>query len=357
MLTVVFMAFYVASLFAGFLSCYLLTFPVRALAVRLGFLDYPAEHKLHKKPVPYCGGVGIYVALVISLIVWFHIYPPAIIYRSRLEGLILGGLLVVIFGLWDDLKGSGALQKFTAQTLIALLMYHYGFRIERLSVPILGSVNLGWAGVILTVLWFWVMMNAINLIDGLDGLAAGVTAISATTILVITCDLNRPFGAFLAIIMVGICLGFLPHNFHPAKLFMGDTGSLMLGFLLAALTLTTSTKAPALLTLLIPLLAVGMPVFDTAHAFFRRILSGQHPFRADTKHLHHRLLALGLSQRRAVLLLYYISAYLGVMAYVLSRASAQMTVIVVVLLMIGLFLLAENISVLARRPGNFPPKK
>lgn len=343
------MMYYILSFLTSFTACLILNYPVRILARRLVFLDIPDERKLHTKAVPYGGGVGIYLALVVGLIVTSYIYPPSFVFKREATGLILGGLAALLIGLWDDLRGAGALLKFTIEAMIAILMYEFGFRIERLSVPGIGTVELGWGGLFITIFWFWIMMNAINLIDGLDGLAAGVTAISSITILVITLEKGEPLEIFLALIVTGVCLGFLPHNFHPARLFMGDAGSLLLGFLLACLTLTTSTKAPALLTLMIPFLAVGMPVFDTTHAFFRRIFSGQHPFRADKKHLHHRLLDLGLSQRRAVLLLYYISAYLGVMAYILSKTSAQITLVVVVLLMSGLFLLAENISLLAKR--------
>jgi len=343
------MIYYISSFLVSFAACFLLNYPVRILAGRLQFLDVPDERKLHKKAVPYGGGVGLYLALVTGFVLLNYMYPPAFVFKKEVTGLIIGGLLTLLLGLWDDLGGSGAFLKFTCQAIIAILMYYYGFRIERLSVPGVGPVNLGWVGLFITIFWFWIMMNAINLIDGLDGLASGVTAISAMTILIITLEKGQPFEIFMALIVAGICLGFLPHNFHPARLFMGDAGSLTLGFLLACLTLTTSTKAPAVLTLLIPFLAVGMPVFDTTHAFFRRLLSGQHPFRADKRHLHHRLLDLGLSQRRAVLLLYYISAYLGVMAYILSKTSAQITIIVVVLLMGGLFLLTENISLLGKK--------
>jgi len=342
------MIYYITTFLLSFLVCFLLGFPIRSLSWRLGFLDLPGERKLHKNPTPYGGGVGIYIALVVALVTIYYIYPPAIIFRGYLMGLITGGILVILVGLWDDVRGTGALFKFSAEALIALIMYYFGFRIERMSIPGLGIIELGWVGWIITILWFWIMMNAINLIDGLDGLAVGVTAISCLTILIITFEKGQPFEAFLACCIIGLCLGFLPHNFHPARLFMGDAGSLVLGFLLASLTLTTSTKAPALLTLLIPLTAVGMPIFDTTHTFFRRIFSGQHPFRADKKHLHHRFLNLGLSQRRAVFLLYYISAYLGVMAYILSKTAAHITVFVVALLVVGLFLLSENISLLAK---------
>jgi UDP-GlcNAc:undecaprenyl-phosphate/decaprenyl-phosphate GlcNAc-1-phosphate transferase len=338
------MIYYTTCFLSAFLACYLFNYPIRAISIRNGFYDQPENRKLHRKEIPYGGGVAFYLALVFALVLIYYIYPPAFLFRGKIQGLLLGGLVVVLFGLWDDLKGSGAIIKFMAEALVGIIMYQCGFRIEHLNIPVIGTVSLGWTGVFITILWFWVMMNAINLIDGMDGLASGVTAISAITIMIITFNPGSPFETFLALIIIGICIGFLPHNFHPAKIFMGDAGSLFLGFLLGSLTLSSSTKAPALLTLIIPFLAVGMPIFDTSHAFFRRILSGKHPFRADRKHLHHRLLALGLSHRRTVLFLYYISGYLGVMAFILSKASAQSAILVVVLLMFGLLLLAENIA-------------
>lgn len=329
--------------------CLLANYPVRRIALVRGFMDQPGERKLHEKPVPYGGGVGIFLGICAAVTALYFFYPPTQIFRNQLLGLIIGGFFVVSLGLWDDLRGSSALIKFTAQAAVALIMYYFGYRIEKISIPVMGSVNAGSWGLFITILWFWLMMNAINLIDGLDGLASGITAIAAFTILVIAFQGANPFFIFLALMVMGVSLGFLPHNFHPARQFMGDAGSLFLGFLMGALTLTSSTKAPALLTMLIPLVAMGMPVFDTGHAFLRRILSGSHPFRADKKHLHHRLLGMGLSQKRAVLILYYISAYLGVMAWVLSKAPPQYTILVVALLVIGMFLLVENLSHLKRK--------
>ncbi|HOE63268.1 MAG TPA: MraY family glycosyltransferase [Candidatus Sumerlaeota bacterium] len=343
------MIYYLGTFGAAALGCYALNFPVRKWAAIRGFLDEPGERKLHASAVPYGGGAGIYFALVLTLIFLYYIYPPAFLFQRQFLAIIIGGLFAVLAGLWDDARGSGAVLKLTVEALIAAFMYSQEFRISRLSVPGVMTVELGYWGIPATIFWFWLMMNAINLIDGMDGLAAGVTAIAATTILIIAYDSSRPFDVFFALIVIGLCVGFLPHNFHPARLFMGDAGSLTLGFLLASLSLSTSTKAPALLPILIPFLAVGMPVFDTAHAFFRRIFIGRHPFQADTKHLHHRLLALGLSQNRTVLFLYYISAYLGAMAYVLSKAPAHITALVVALLMVGLFLLAENLSSLDKK--------
>ncbi len=333
---------------SAFAGCYLANHILRRAAARRGFLDMPSGRKMHKRPVPYGGGAGMYIAAAAALAALYLFWGPAFLYRTEITAIVCGGAVIVLFGLYDDILGSGAVQKLTAEAAAALIMYHAGFRIERISAPWAGSISLGGWGLAATIFWYWIMMNAINLIDGLDGLAAGVAGISALTILAMSAGSGRPLAICIALITAGVCLGFLPHNFPPARQFMGDAGSLFLGFLLGSLTLLTSTKAPALLTLLIPLVAVGMPVFDAGHAFFRRIIRGAHPFRADTQHFHHRLVGLGLSQKRAVLVMYYISAYLGVMAYVLSQAPPELTVVVVILLGAGMFLAAENLTVLGK---------
>ncbi len=339
-----------AIFFLSFIVCYLLSFPVRFLASGLAILDYPEQRKIHAVPVPSLGGLALLVAFVAAAIVAAKMYPQRFfLFRPELEGLVIGAAIVTMLGLWDDVRGSGAVMKLMVQGAVGVLMYLYGFRIERITMPFEGMVELQWVGLVLTVLWYCVIMNAMNLIDGLDGLAAGISAIAGVTIFAISFHWNDPLAAFVALAIVGISLGFLPHNFYPAKLFMGDTGSLLLGFLLASLTLITSTKAPAILTLLVPLVALGLPLVDTAYAFVRRCFTGAHPFRADKRHLHHRLLALGFSHKRVVVLLYYVSGYLGLMAYILSKVSPGITLLTVLILAIGLFLLIENLNFLERR--------
>lgn len=339
-----------AIFFISFSVCYLLSFPVRFLASSLAILDYPEQRKIHAAPVPSLGGLALLVAFVAAAIVAAKIYPQQFfLFRPELEGLVVGAAIITMLGLWDDVRGSGAVMKLMVQGAVGVLMYLYGFRIERITMPFEGIMELQWAGLVLTVLWYCVVMNAMNLIDGLDGLAAGISAIAGVTIFAISFHWNDPLAAFVALAIVGISLGFLPHNFYPARIFMGDTGSLLLGFLLASLTLITNTKAPAILTLLVPLVALGLPLVDTAYAFLRRCFTGAHPFRADKRHLHHRLLALGFSHKRVVVLLYYVSGYLGLMAYILSKVPPGITLLTVLILAIGLFLLIENLNFLERQ--------
>jgi UDP-GlcNAc:undecaprenyl-phosphate GlcNAc-1-phosphate transferase len=344
------MTLFLAVLLLSFVSAYVLTVLARTVARKLDILDYPDERKIHTHPIPYLGGAAIFLALLISCAFIVVATPLWFLFRTELEGVIIGGLIVVMFGLWDDVRGSGAIPKLAMQALVGIIMFSYGFKIEKISSPVGDAVLLGGAGVLLTILWYWVMMNAINIIDGLDGLATGVSAIAALTILIISSagtDVGDPFALLLGAATIGAALGFLPHNFYPARIFLGDVGSMLLGFLLATLALRTSTKAPALLTLLIPVIAFGLPIFEAFYSFFRRFLTGAHPFRADKRHLHHRLLSLGFSHKRVVVLIYYGSLFLGVMAYILSKTSTLITVFVGAVLGLGLLLLIENLHFLA----------
>ncbi len=217
-------------------------------------------------------------------------------------------------------------------------------RIEILTNPFGETFQFGAEGAVLTVVWYVALMNAMNLIDGLDGLAAGVAAIAGMTILGISASWSQPSAALLAAILVGSCAGFLPHNFHPARMFLGDGGSFALGFFLATISLETSTKSPALLALLIPMVALLLPLADAAFAFVRRLAGGTHPFSPDRRHLHHRLLRAGLTPRRAVVLFYYLSAVNGVMAYLLAKSSQIAILCVFLMLGFGFLLLIENLS-------------
>jgi UDP-GlcNAc:undecaprenyl-phosphate GlcNAc-1-phosphate transferase len=347
------MMLYVKVFLISLASAYVLTLLARSIARRLNILDYPDQRKIHAQPIPYLGGIAIFFALLISFAFVVFAAPFWFLFRTEFEGVIVGGLIVVLFGLWDDVRGSGALPKLAMQTLVGIIMFLYGFKVETISSPVGESFLLGSWGVILTILWYWVMMNAVNIIDGLDGLATGVSAIAALTILIISLDFPDPFALLLGAATIGATLGFLPHNFYPARIFLGDIGSMLLGFLLATLALRTSTKAPALLTLLIPLIAFGLPIFEAFYSFFRRFLTGAHPFRADKRHFHHRLLALGFSHKRVVVIIYYGSIFLGLMAYILAKTTTLVTLLTGMLLGLGLLLLIENLHFLEdKNPPN-----
>jgi len=340
---------FAAALAAGLLATWL----VRGWMLKLGIMDHPEGingRKKHRAPIAYEGGTAMWLAVLAGLVAMSFVFPRFLFDNDQITGLIMGGTLIVALGVADDLLDLRPWWKLLGQFGIGLLMHHYGFRIERLSNPLGGDIAVPLAvGYASTALWYAILMNGINMIDGMDGLAAGIVAISAVTLGAVAWDLQHAFAFILALILLGACLGFLPFNFIPATIFMGDSGSLLLGFMLASISLLSSSKAPALLALIIPFLALGLPLFETVFAFVRRSARGQHPFRADRRHLHHRFLALGFSERRTVLTFYYITAYFGVTAYVLQRLEARSTLALVAIIGMGMLLLVENMRFLEKK--------
>lgn len=331
---------------------FLATWAVRGIMRRLGIMDNPVEgsRKSHGRPVAYEGGLGIWAAIMVGIVAAFSLFPELILHVNALWGLAVGATIIVAIGAADDILDMRAVVKLAAQLGVGALMYYYGFRIERISNPFGGEVMI-WTGfsVAGTMLWYGLLINGINMIDGMDGLAAGIVAISAVTLGAVALDLDMTLSLLLCVILLGACLGFLPFNFSPATIFMGDAGSMLLGFMLASITLLSSSKAPALLALLIPMLAVGVPLFETVFAFTRRILQGKHPFRADRRHLHHRFLALGFTERRTVLMFYYLTAYFGVTAFVLQKLEARATLPLVGIIGLGMLVLIENMRYLEKK--------
>jgi UDP-GlcNAc:undecaprenyl-phosphate GlcNAc-1-phosphate transferase len=335
----------------GFGASLVFTAIVRAIMQRLQVMDRPADfRKAHRAPVAYEGGLAMHAAFIISLVSAFVLVPTFYFELNLIFALVIGATATVALGSADDLMDLRPYVKLAAQICIGAMMFYGGFRIDKISNPFGGDVIVPQAiGLIGTVFWYALLMNGINMIDGLDGLATGIVGISALTLFAIGLDLQQSLGAALALMLFAICAGFLPFNFSPASIFMGDAGSLLLGFLLASITLLSSSKAPALLALLVPMLALGLPLFDTVFAFLRRTLKGQHPFRADRRHLHHRFLLLGFSEKRTVLIFYYITAYFGVTAYVLQRMEARSTLLLVIIITAGLLVAVENMRYLEKR--------
>jgi UDP-GlcNAc:undecaprenyl-phosphate GlcNAc-1-phosphate transferase len=265
----------------------------RKAALRLGILDLPKERGVHSAPQPLLGGLAIYLSLSIAVLA-FH---P----REETWGVVLAGGLAFLLGLRDDWRPLRPAWKLLGQVLVALVLYLVGVRISYITHPLGGGLlYLGSLSLPLTVFWTVALMNAINLIDGLDGLAAGVSGIAGVTLLFLAAQQGQPeLAVFLSAALVGSLLGFLPYNFHPARIFMGDAGALTVGLFLAAITVEGSLKSPATLALAVPVLALGLPLFDTSLAIVRRLLSGKPVGQADRGHLHHRLLEAGLSHREA----------------------------------------------------------
>ena len=298
----------------------LITTPVvRALAFRVGAVDVPKDsRRMHDHPIPRMGGLAIFFGFILSAIIYVEITP-------QFQGMMLGAVIIVVLGIFDDIYALGAKFKLLVQIVAALVAVHFGNVIQIISNPNVLSPNpywdLGWLAVPATVLWIVAITNAVNLIDGLDGLACGVSTISSMTMLVISLAVADGPVAVIMAALAGGCIGFLPYNLNPAKIFMGDTGSTFLGFVLAVMSIQGLFKFYTIISFAVPFLMLGLPIFDTCFAFIRRIAHGQSPMHPDRSHVHHRLIDMGFNQKQAVAVLYIISAILGLCAVVLTTSG------------------------------------
>jgi UDP-GlcNAc:undecaprenyl-phosphate GlcNAc-1-phosphate transferase len=314
---------------------------VRAWAHRLGALDHAlSSRKIHGRPVPRLGGIAIVLAFYAPMVglLLFHtgVGEMFLAEGRHVVGLFAGGAVIALLGLYDDFRGAGAGRKFLVQFAVAGFMYWLGFRIESLANPFGSSISLGWASLPFTMLWFVGIINALNLIDGLDGLAGGVSLVAVFTTFLISLQRGHPLMTLFSSALAGSILGFLFYNFNPASIFMGDTGSMFLGFVLAASATQTNQKSSTAVAVLIPAIALGLPIMDTLLAMGRRALRGRPLFQADKEHIHHRLLAIGLTHRQAVLVLYGFCVILAAVALVMTYANSTQAA----LLLLALGLLA-----------------
>ena len=291
------------------------------IAPKIGAVDIPKDgRRMHDRPMPRFGGFSIFVGVMASFAVFLIPGNPGMI------GILVCGALIYILGLIDDLKGMPAKIKFMGQIAVACVAFAFGIRINFIASFFYFGLQQGYAffsgltALILTILWIVGITNTINLIDGLDGLAAGVASLASLSIAYAAYISSGPSAATLSMLcLAGGGLGFLPFNFHPAKIFMGDGGALFLGFMLAALSIEGATKSATVVATIAPVLVLGLPIFDTAFAILRRVVNRRPIMEADKGHLHHRIMAAGFGQRRAVLLLYGISGVMGVAAVLLTR--------------------------------------
>jgi UDP-GlcNAc:undecaprenyl-phosphate GlcNAc-1-phosphate transferase len=336
---------------AATLMAALLTPMIRSAAMRFELLDHAVSaRKIHGHPVPRLGGVAILVSFYASLgLVWAFAAPDPRPDRTRALAFVVSTLLIGALGVIDDLRGANAWQKFALQLTAAGLLYFFGFRIEVLANPFGEAVSLGPLGLPFTVLWLVGITNAFNLIDGLDGLAGGVALIALAVNFLIAYGRGETITMVLVAALAGSVMGFLRHNFHPASIFMGDTGSMFLGFVLAALAVGSHQKATTAVAIMVPITALGLPILDTLLALARRAAGGRHLFQADREHIHHRLLALGLTHRRAVLALYAVSGLFGAMAIALVRANETATVLITACLAATVVLLLSRLGYIGGR--------
>lgn len=332
------------TLWITFLVSFVLAFAMTPVAIKLapkiGAIDVPKDgRRMHTKAMPRFGGLAIFTGTTISMTIFLT-------FDQRIIGIIVGGVLIYILGILDDLRNLPARVKFMGQICIAIIMYMFDIRIEFIT-NFFGEGK-SYFGVVLcfiiTILWIVGITNTVNLIDGLDGLAAGTSAIASLCIAYVAYihGMYLVSGSMLA--LAGGALGFLPFNFYPAKIFMGDGGSLYLGFMLATLSILGPVKSATIVAVIIPVLVLGLPIFDTAFAIFRRMVNKRPIMEADKGHLHHRLMSLGYGQRRATLMLYCVSGIMGVAAVTYSRGLWMETIglFAISFLMIYIFLTDAN---------------
>jgi UDP-GlcNAc:undecaprenyl-phosphate GlcNAc-1-phosphate transferase len=325
-------------------SSLVLTPTVRRVCERFGLLDEPRDdRRVHRKSVPRLGGVAIFLATLIALSALLFInnsltYSLRAV-RWRFIAILVPATLVFLFGIYDDLRGSKAPLKFLVQAVAGSLLFALGGRIEILSVPFVGVIDLPLVvSFMLTVIWTVGITNAFNLIDGMDGLAAGAALFAAFVMMVVSLPLYNPFVTVISIALAGAVISFLRYNFNPASIFLGDSGALFLGFTLAALAVQGTQKASTLVAVMIPLLAFGVPVVDTGFTMMRRFLSGRPLFQGDREHIHHMLLARGWSQRRVVFVLYGACALFGLMAMLFVGETGRTTGLVLFVIGVAVIL-------------------
>ncbi len=284
---------------------------VKRLAQKVGAMDVPTDgRRMHHHPIPRMGGLAIFLAFLASVLIFA--YPEI---DREIRGILLGAVIIVILGVLDDIITLHAGLKFVVQILAAVLVVLHGCRIEHF----VGLHLADWLSYPVSVVWIVAITNAVNFIDGLDGLAAGVSAISAGAMLVVALLVGDFMSAVMLAAIVGACVGFIPYNFNPAKIFMGDTGSTFLGFMLSTISIYGLFKMYAIISFAVPFLVLGLPIFDICFAVVRRVSHGQSPMHADRGHVHHRLIDMGFSQKQAVAISYMLSAILGMAAVVLTN--------------------------------------
>lgn len=328
---------FVTALIVSFLGA-----PVaKTIAYKIGAIDIPKDNRrMHKKPIPRLGGIAIFAGFFIAAIIFDTGYMT-----KEIRGMLIGAIIIVALGMFDDVLALAAKKKFLIQALATFIPTFCGVRITHIPNffdPNGASFVLPvWMQYFVTVFWMLAILNSVNLIDGLDGLAVGVSGIMAVCVTVIVILLQSPAVAVLAAALAGACLGFIPYNFNPAKMFMGDTGSMFIGYTLAVMSVMGLFKAYAIIAFAIPFLIFGLPIFDMVFVSIRRILSGKSPMSADKTHLHHRLIDLGFSQKKTVLIMYAVAAVLSLTAVLIAgegfiRAAILVLIVFIIIMLVSI---------------------
>lgn len=330
---------YIAA-FATAFGVSLFTTPLsKKLSVKVGAIDLPKKRGLHKEPIPRMGGIAIVLGFVISLLVLLPFLPE--LHNAQFLGFMVGALIIVGVGIVDDIKNLRARVKLVFQIIASLVVIYSGTEITFVTWPFTAYIEP--FSPVVTLIWIVGVTNAVNLIDGVDGLAAGVTAISAVTIMVLCILSGSPLAVVLTASLAGSCMGFLPRNFSPAEVFMGDTGSTFLGFVLAVSSIIGVFKSYAILSVVLVACCLALPIFDTLFAIIRRTINKRPIMEADRGHLHHRLIDSGMSHRRAVVILYALSGAMGLISIMIAMHDLRALIVISIFIAVfGLMLFTYN---------------
>ncbi len=317
----------VVAALSGYL-CYLLVPLVKKYCLDKGYFDMPGPRKIHTLPTPRLGGIAIFAAYFLGLIPGILLLPETWERNYwQIIGIFLGGFIIFSMGVFDDLKGLSPLKKFIWEIIAACVVIAFGVKLEVLNIPFYKLITLGYWGIPLTLIWLVAITNTINLIDGLDGLAAGVSAIVAISFLVLSVILDLPLPSLLAAGVIGASFAFLKFNYFPASIFMGDSGALFLGYMFAVISLFWP-KSFATIVMFVPILALGVPIIEIVSTFFRRLLSGQKVYVADRRHIFHFLLDLGIPERVTVWLFYLVSFQFALAAFAIGGGNRNILFVI-----------------------------
>ena len=333
--------FGLAAFLCAALVAYTVTPPVRLLAFRIGAIDIPTdERRMHKKPMPRIGGLAIFVGFTVGTLVFCE---PT----SELYAIWVGGAILVCLGILDDIFRLSAWLKLLVQLFVAGIAVCFGIIIDHITL--FGAyISFGYFAIPITVLWIVGLSNAINLIDGLDGLACGVSVITSLSIFLVTLIAGDTTSALITAILIGSCSGFFPYNMNPARIFMGDTGALFLGYTLSIISVQGLFKLHTVLAFLVPLSIFALPIVDTLIAIIRRLAHGQSPFHPDRGHFHHKLVDMGFTHKEAVRMLYAISSLAGLVAVIYTdsmfqESSTRIWKTVAIMLVVGIIIILNYI--------------
>ena len=318
---------------------------VKRLAIRIGAVDHPDARKIHHGLIPRLGGLAIYIGFMTAVI-------STVGLQTEIVGLVSGATVLVIIGIMDDMWSLPAKVKLVGQILAASVpVIGFGIRIDWLDLPFVGYMFFSSVvSVPLTIFWIVGFINMLNLIDGLDGLAAGIASIASVAIFLLAFQMGQWVCAAAMVAMAGAALAFLQYNFNPAKIFMGDTGSMFLGYVIATVSVMGVMKSAATVVLIVPVIALGVPIMDTALAIVRRKLCGVPVFAPDKCHLHHRLLALGLSQKQVVLIMYALTAFFSCIALLIIHLNIVLGIVILAAIFAAFLLWAKKLGVMTEGP-------